>query len=115
MVFRAMVKDSHDVPFYNPLDAGLRKARRSTSSSQINSYLYGTRFLTWLARTYSPEQVLDWMARKPGSRGYYSAPFSGLRTIIGKRLGRLDRRRESLPGEESRGHPPISYHAASAT
>ena len=29
-----------------------------------NSYLYGTRFITWLAYRYSPEQVVAWVARK---------------------------------------------------
>ena len=32
----------------------------------MNSYLYGTRFMTWLARHYSPEQVIEWTARRRG-------------------------------------------------
>ncbi len=46
MVFRSMVRDG--AHFYDPLGSCPR-ARRSTSRSQINSYLYGTRFMTWLA------------------------------------------------------------------
>ena len=101
MVFRAMVRD--DAPFYDPLGL-VSEGTKIDFQLQINSYLYGTRFLTWLARTYSPEQVLDWMARKPGSRGYYSrAVPPRVRPVDGKRLGRLDRRREGVPAEEPRG------------
>ena len=80
MVFRAMVKDG--ATFYDPL-ALVSEGTKIDFQLQINSYLYGTRFLTWLARTYSPEQVLDWMARKPGSRGYYSAQF---RQVFGRSM-----------------------------
>jgi hypothetical protein len=80
MVFRAMAKDN--APFYDPL-ALVSEGTKVDFQLQINSYLYGTRFLTWLARTYSPEQVLDWMARKPGSHGYYSGQF---RHVFGRSL-----------------------------
>ena len=40
--------------------------------TQVNSYLYGTRFMTWLARHYSPEQLIEWVSRQPGSRAYYA-------------------------------------------
>ncbi len=42
---------------------------------QINAYLYGTRFMTWLAYRYSPEQLVEWIARKPGSKAYYASQF----------------------------------------
>ena len=42
---------------------------------EVNSYLYGTRFMTWLARRYSPERLIEWVSRREGSRGYYSAQF----------------------------------------
>ena len=80
MVFRAMVRD--DAPFYDPLGL-VSEGTKIDFQLQINSYLYGTRFLTWLARTYSPEQVLEWMARKPGSRAYYSRQF---RQVFGRPL-----------------------------
>jgi hypothetical protein len=72
MVFRGMVRDN--APFYDPL-ALVSEGTKIDFQLQINSYLYGTRFLTWLARTESPEQVLEWMARKPGSRAYYASQF----------------------------------------
>ena len=31
--------------------------------------------MTWLARRYSPEKVIDWTARREGSRAYYASHF----------------------------------------
>ena len=72
MVFRAMVKD--DAPFYDPLGL-VAKGTEIDFQVEVNSYLYGTRFMTWLARRYSPDRLVDWAARREGSRGYYSAQF----------------------------------------
>ena len=80
MVFRGMVRD--DAPFYDPLGL-VSEGTKIDFQLQINSYLYGTRFLTWLARTESPAQVLEWMARKPGSRAYYASQFQ---KVFGRRL-----------------------------
>ena len=73
MVFRAMVRDN--TTFYNPLGL-VSKGTDADFQLEINSYLYGARFLTWLARRYSPEQVIDWAARREGSRAYYAAQFN---------------------------------------
>ena len=72
MVFRAMVRD--DAHFYDPL--GLA-SRGTFVDFQIgaNAYLYGTRFATWLAYTYSPEKVVAWLRRDEGSARYYSDQF----------------------------------------
>ena len=72
MVFRAMVRDN--ATFHTPLGL-VSKGTDSDFQLEINSYLYGARFLTWLARRYSPEQVIDWAARREGSRAYYAAQF----------------------------------------
>ncbi len=73
MVFRSMVRDN--TPFYDPL--GLVSAGTQIDfQTQVNSYLYGTRFMTWLGRHYSPEQVIEWVSRKEGSRAYYAAQFT---------------------------------------
>ena len=72
MVFRAMVRDQ--AHFYDPL--GLVSAGTKVDFQlQINSYLYGTRFMTWLARHYSPEKLVAWVSRRDGTRAYYSAAF----------------------------------------
>ena len=72
MVFRAMVKDG--ATFYDPLGL-VSKGTEVDFQVESNSYLYGTRFMTWLARRYSPAQLVEWAARREGSRGYYAAQF----------------------------------------
>ncbi len=72
MVFRAMVKDK--TPFYDPLGL-VSEGTKIDFQLQINSYLYGTRFMTWLARHYSPEKVVGWLSRRDGSRAYYATQF----------------------------------------
>jgi hypothetical protein len=81
MVFRSMVRD--DTPFYDPLGL-VSEGTRIDFQVEVNSYLYGTRFMTWLARRYSPEQLIDWVSRPDGSRGYYSARFA---QVFGTPLG----------------------------
>jgi hypothetical protein len=80
MVFRAMVRDS--AHFYDPL--GLEsEGTRVDFQVGANSYLYGTRFMTYLAWQYSPEKVLEWVGRKPGSKRYFASQF---RHVFGKSL-----------------------------
>ena len=73
MVFRAMVRD--EVPFYDPLGL-VSEGTKIDFQVQANSYLYGTRFMTWLARRYSPEQLIAWVSRTEGSQAYYAAQFA---------------------------------------
>jgi hypothetical protein len=73
MVFRSMVRDG--TPFYDPLGL-VSEGTRIDFQVEVNSYLYGARFMTWLARRYSPEQVVEWVSRHTGSRAYYSSQFS---------------------------------------
>jgi hypothetical protein len=72
MVFRSMVRDN--ATFYDPLGLA-SEGTKVDFQLQINSYLYGTRFMTWLARTHSPELLVKWVTRHRGSRAYYSAQF----------------------------------------
>ena len=56
--------------------AGARVAGRAVDfQAGANAYLYGTRFFTWLAYTYSPEKVVAWIRRDEGSKRYYSDQF----------------------------------------
>jgi hypothetical protein len=72
MVFRAMVKDG--ARFFDPLGL-VSEGTKIDFQLQINSYLYGTRFMTWLGRTYSPERIIEWVSRRDGTRAYYSSQF----------------------------------------
>jgi hypothetical protein len=80
MVFRAMVRDG--AHFYDPLGLESRGVR---SDFQIgaNAYLYGGRFVTWLAYEYSPDKVVEWMRRDEGSERHYTAQF---RKVFGVEL-----------------------------
>src|SRR6188474_40876 len=73
MVFRSMVRDG--TPFYDPLGL-VAEGTKIDFQVEVNSYLYGTRFMTWLARRYSPERLIEWVSRRDGSRAYYSAQFA---------------------------------------
>ncbi|MDI6767162.1 MAG: hypothetical protein QME52_10105 [Bacteroidota bacterium] len=72
MVFRTMVSDSSY--FYDFV--GL-ESEGTTVDFQIgqNSYLYGTRFVSYLAYQYGPEKVLTWFDRTEDSKRDYTSQF----------------------------------------
>jgi hypothetical protein len=72
MVFRTMVLD--DAYFYDVV--GL-ESEGTTIDFQVgqNSYLYGTRFVTWLALEHGPEKIIQWFDRSPDSKRYFSSQF----------------------------------------
>lgn len=72
MVFRSMVCDS--TRFYDPLGL-VSEGTQTDFQLEMNSYLYGTRFMSWLAYEKSPEKLLEWVTRTPGSAAYYGAQF----------------------------------------
>lgn len=72
MVFRAMVRDSSH--FYDPLGL-VSEGTEVDFQVGVNAYLYGTRFMSYLAYTYSPESLIRWVARGEGTKGYYAAQF----------------------------------------
>jgi hypothetical protein len=80
MVFRSMVRDG--AYFYDVV--GL-ESEGTTIDFQIgqNSYLYGTRFVSYVAHEYGPETVIAWANRSPGSQARFSAQFEKL---IGRSL-----------------------------
>ena len=72
MVFRTIVRDSgtmYDV-------VGL-ESEGTTVDFQVgvNSYLYGTRFISYLALQYGNDSLLSWVNRREGSRRYFSSQF----------------------------------------
>lgn len=72
MVFRAMVRDG--AHFYSPV--GLESEGIFVDFQVgVNDYLYGTRFFSYLALNYSPEQVIQWLRRDEGSEAYYASQF----------------------------------------
>jgi hypothetical protein len=82
MVFRAMVEDG--APFWDPL--GLESAAIKTDFQVgVNSYLYGTRFMCYLAWEYGPDSLMLWLSRGPGSRAYFASQFE---LVYGRSLDR---------------------------
>ncbi len=72
MVFRSMVLD--DSRFYTPLGLA-SELTKSDFRQEANSYLYGARFMSYLAYQYSPESLVRWVSRTNGSRAYYASQF----------------------------------------
>ncbi|MEO5988567.1 MAG: hypothetical protein ABIU54_00095 [Candidatus Eisenbacteria bacterium] len=73
MVFRSMVRD--DARFYDPL--GLEaEGTKVDFQVGVNSYLYGTRFMTYLAYIHGPEKLLQWVGRGEGSKRYFANQFA---------------------------------------
>jgi hypothetical protein len=72
MVFRSMVRDN--ATFYDPI--GLEsEGSKIDFQVGVNNYLYGARFISYLAYTYSPETLISWISRKEGSKRHYIAHF----------------------------------------
>jgi hypothetical protein len=80
MVFRTMVRDGSRI-----YDAIGLESEGTTVDFQVgaNSYLYGTRFMSYLALRYEPAKLIDWVARTNESRRYYSGQF---RRVFGSPL-----------------------------
>jgi hypothetical protein len=72
MVFRSMVRDNSYI-----YDVVGLESEGTTIDFQVgaNSYLYGTRFVSYLANKYGPEKVLQWALRTKGSRSYFASQF----------------------------------------
>ncbi len=75
MVFRTMVRDSSF--FYNVI--GL-ETEGTTIDFQVgvNSYLYGTRFVSYLAYHYGLDKLRDFYARTDTSRRFYARQFKNV-------------------------------------
>jgi len=72
MMFRAMVRDG--ARFYDPLGL-VSKGTEVDFQVGANAYLYGTRFMSYLALEYGPEKLLDWWRRDEASLRSYSDDF----------------------------------------
>jgi hypothetical protein len=72
MVFRTLVRDSATI-----YDVVGLESEGTTIDFQtgVNSYLYGTRFVSYLALRYGNDSLLAWVNRTPGSRRYFSSQF----------------------------------------
>lgn len=80
MVFRTLVRDSaviYDV-------VGLESEGTTIDfQTGMNSYLYGTRFVSYLALQYGNDSLLAWFNRTRGSKPYFASQF---RHVYGRSL-----------------------------
>ncbi len=81
MVFRSMVRDGSR--FYTPLGL-VSEGTKIDFQVEVNSYLYGTRFMSYLAHEYGPETLVEWVSRPEGSKAHYASQFEH---VFGKGLG----------------------------
>ena len=72
MVFRSMVRDN--AHFYDPLGL-VAEGTKVDFQVGVNAYLYGTRFMTYLALTYDPDKLVTWVSRQEDSRRSYEKEF----------------------------------------
>lgn len=72
MVFRSMVRDG--AHFYDPLGL-VSEGAKIDFQVGVNNYLYGTRFVSYVAYHWSPEKLIEWIGRVEGSRRSYRAQF----------------------------------------
>jgi hypothetical protein len=111
MVFRAMVRDG--AHFFDPLGL-VSRGTRIDFQVGVNAYLYGTRFMTWLALAHGPEKVVAWLKRDEGSRRYYADQF---RQVFGLELDRawqdwiaFEREFQARNLAEVRKYPVTPFH-----
>src|SRR5438270_3715171 len=72
MVFRAKVRDH--LRIFSPL--GLESEGTQTDFQVgANSYQYGTRFMSYIALTYGPEKLVEWLSRSEDSKAFYASQF----------------------------------------
>ena len=78
MVFRTKVRDS--ARFYDHV--GLEAEAMATDFQVgVNAYLYGTRFMSYLAQRFGPESLIEWVSRTGGSSSYFGSQFSDVYKI----------------------------------
>jgi hypothetical protein len=72
MVFRGLVRDHRYI-----YDVVGLESEGTSADFQVgaNSYLYGTRFMNYLARQYGPEKLTTWIVRNNASHAYFERQF----------------------------------------
>ena len=81
MVFRTMVRDSSRIYDLVGLES---EGTKIDFQVGVNSYLYGTRFMSYLAYVYGPERLIQWVSRTDSSDAYFAAQFE---SVYGLPLG----------------------------
>ena len=80
MVWRAKVRDNDK--FFSPLSLESEGIAVDFQVG-VNDYLYGTRFMSYLALKYGPDKFVEWQSRREGSKAFYASQF---KKVFGRRL-----------------------------
>lgn len=80
MVWRTKVNDHTD--FHDPLSLESEGVKTDFQVGAL-SYLYGTRFVTYLACRYGTDSLRQWIVRQDGSSAFYATQF---RRVYGRAL-----------------------------
>ncbi len=78
MVFRTMVRDGS---FFYDIVGLEAEATKVDFQVGATSYLYGTRFMSYLAYHYGPEKLLGWTSRGKNSKGYFASQFKNVYSV----------------------------------
>ncbi|WP_109488658.1 SMP-30/gluconolactonase/LRE family protein [Occallatibacter savannae] len=72
MVFRSLARDHRYI-----YDVVGLESEGTSADFQVgaNSYLYGTRFMNYLARQYGPDKLTAWIVRNNASHAYFESQF----------------------------------------
>ena len=75
MRFRTMVRDGDHI-----YDAIGLESEGTTVDFEVgaNSYMYGTRFMSYLAQQHGPDKLIKWVARTDDSKRYYASQFKNV-------------------------------------
>lgn len=75
MVFRTRVYENAHIYSAQGLEA---EGTTTDFQGKSNSYLYGTRFMGYLANEYGPQSIIDWTKRTDGSKRFYTGQFKNI-------------------------------------
>ena len=80
MVFRTKILENDRIYSAQGLES---EGVTSDFQGRSNSYLYGTRFMGYLAYHYGPDKIIDWVKRGQGSKKFWVAQF---KNVFGKSI-----------------------------
>jgi len=110
MVFRTKVADNAELYDLVGLASAATKLDFQVG---VNAYLYGTRFVSYLALTYGPEKVIRWVERtddsKPGIGAQFAAVFGESMSVVWSRWIDWERAFQGKNLERLRQNPITSY------
>ena len=112
MVFRSMVRDDRYI-----YDLVGLESEGTSADFQVgaNSYLYGTRFMNYLAHQYGPEKLTAWIVRTEHEPCLFREPVSrSIWQIASGRVAPVDCVRARVAEQQSEVDPAVSSYPGEA-